>query len=271
MNPPLPKIIFFDIDDTLCDTETGLVCESTFVALRALRERGVRLAIATGRTPAVIPDVVWRLIEACQLDVLVCINGQFVQMQNRVLLRFGLEKSVIEAVAKVLRDKGIAHAFVDENGITTALDTSLSEAALNDLGLPRHFNPQHYLHHEVCQMLAFYPSEQDAQIQAALDTPLTKHLKIVRWHRNGVDILEKEGSKARGIQAVLQNLGLSCTQAAAFGDGNNDKEMFAAVGFSVAMGNAKDELKCLADYVAPDVQKDGIYRALCQLGWIEAA
>jgi hydroxymethylpyrimidine pyrophosphatase-like HAD family hydrolase len=42
------------------------------------------------------------------------------------------------------------------------------------------------------------------------------------------------------------------------GDGHNDLPLFEACGFRVAMGNADEELKKLADYIAPSVEDDGI-------------
>jgi hydroxymethylpyrimidine pyrophosphatase-like HAD family hydrolase len=48
----------------------------------------------------------------------------------------------------------------------------------------------------------------------------------------------------------------------AFGDGNNDAEMFEFVNISVAMGNAKEELKKCATYITDDIDHDGIYNAL---------
>ena len=57
----------------------------------------------------------------------------------------------------------------------------------------------------------------------------------------------------------------------AFGDGLNDLEMMGAAGFGIAMGNAAPELKAAADYVCPRADEDGIWRALIDLGVIQAA
>ena len=55
----------------------------------------------------------------------------------------------------------------------------------------------------------------------------------------------------------------------AIGDGMNDVEMFQAVDVAIAMGNAKEGLKELADYVTTDILEDGIYNAFRHFGLLE--
>lgn len=48
----------------------------------------------------------------------------------------------------------------------------------------------------------------------------------------------------------------------AFGDGGNDIPMLMHVPLSVAMGNAKEDVKSIASYVTDTVENDGIYKAM---------
>ena len=50
-----PRIIFFDIDGTLIDMEKKRITERTLDALRRLQQNGILLAIATGRSPLIVP------------------------------------------------------------------------------------------------------------------------------------------------------------------------------------------------------------------------
>ena len=52
----------------------------------------------------------------------------------------------------------------------------------------------------------------------------------------------------------------------AFGDGGNDMSMLRHAGVGIAMGNAEDKVKAVADYVTDTVDADGIYKALKKLG-----
>ena len=71
-----------------------------------------------------------------------------------------------------------------------------------------------------------------------------------------------------GVAATLERLGIDASEAIAFGDGENDLSMFAAVGTSVAMGNAQDTVKAAATYVTTAVDDDGIYNAAKHFGLV---
>lgn len=260
-----PKIIFFDIDDTLYLNSRQCVPASTRTALLALQRQGITAAIATGRTESVLPEAVRSLIDECGIRCIVSINGQYISLNGRELVSFPMPKAQIERIASTLSRNGTAYAFVSEQGLFTANDSSLSQHALGALRLPYRSDPAAYLHRNTYQMLGFYPESQAGHIQRLLP----ENVKTVRWHRYGVDILDKSGSKARGIQAALNALGLKTEDAAAFGDGMNDMEMLQTVGFGIAVGNAAEALKTVADYVCPPIEADGIKCCLKTLGWID--
>ena len=66
----------------------------------------------------------------------------------------------------------------------------------------------------------------------------------------------------------MEYYGYTIDEAMAFGDGGNDVPIVRDVGGGVAMGNACEELKSVADYVAASVDEDGIERALLHFGLI---
>ena len=92
--------------------------------------------------------------------------------------------------------------------------------------------------------------------------------KIAAWWDRAADIIPAAGGKGRGIRKVLEHFRLDAADAAAFGDGNNDIEMFQAVGTGVAMENASEQLKAEADEVCGHVAEDGIYYYCLERGMI---
>lgn len=260
-----PKIIFFDIDETLWQKDLRRIPDSTQVALKKLRERGIITAIATGRTIAVLPEPIGRLVRDCGMEMLVSINGQYVEYQGKNLVSFPIEPSKMAALKAACQAHSVAYAFVSRTGVWASAAEARLLAATAALNVPFEIDPDYDKNHEVYQMLAFYPAEMDT-VMAPM---IPEGLRPIRWHENGVDFLDAHGSKARGIQAALAALGLEMGDAMAFGDELNDLEMIQAVGFGVAMGNAVQSLKDVADYVAPKIDEDGIYQALKSLKIID--
>lgn len=257
----LPKIIFFDIDDTLYLKDERRIIPSTRIALKMLKEKGIMIAIATGRSMAVFPKEIIELIDEIGIEMIVSINGQYVQFKGKKLIDFAMDRHNLKIIASALDKKHINYAWVSQKRLAAVRQDDFLDAATKTLGLTYEVDPYFYQREEVYQMLAFYESSQDEVVEQILPSSF----KVVRWHDFGVDILDKDGSKARGIGAALKALNLTVNDAMAFGDGLNDMEMLQTVGFGVAMGNAVNELKAVVNYVCAPIEKDGIYRALIDL------
>jgi len=81
----------------------------------------------------------------------------------------------------------------------------------------------------------------------------------------GVDffnILAPEVSKGKALEALASHLGISISAVMAIGDGTNDISLLASAGLAVAMGNAPDEVKAVADYVTLDIDHSGVAAAI---------
>ena len=76
------------------------------------------------------------------------------------------------------------------------------------------------------------------------------------------------GSLNKETEYVLDYFGIDKEDAIAFGDGNNDIEMFEVVGNKIAMGNASDELKEIATDICKTAADDGIYHYCLEKGLI---
>jgi len=81
----------------------------------------------------------------------------------------------------------------------------------------------------------------------------------------GVDflnILAPEVSKGKALEALASHLGVSMSAVMAIGDGTNDISLLSTAGLAVAMGNAYDEVKAVADYVTLDIDHSGVAAAI---------
>ncbi|WP_456467847.1 phosphoglycolate phosphatase [Archaeoglobus sp.] len=82
-------------------------------------------------------------------------------------------------------------------------------------------------------------------------------------------ITDAEVSKGRALLYVAEKLGIDPRGFAVIGDSENDVEMFKVAGFGIAVANADENLKEVADLVTPSPDGDGVVEALQFLGLIE--
>jgi len=75
---------------------------------------------------------------------------------------------------------------------------------------------------------------------------------------NTIYITDKLGTKTHGVRKLTEMLNVDKNEVIGIGDGNNDQTFLLECGLKVAMGNAVSGVKQIADYVAPDVEDDGV-------------
>ncbi|MCQ2008828.1 MAG: Cof-type HAD-IIB family hydrolase [Sporolactobacillus sp.] len=257
-----PKIVFFDIDDTLYDQNKS-VPDSTAEAINNLQEQGIITAIATGRSPFMFRA----LREQLDIHSFVSINGSYVVHNDVPVYTNPLASDVLDALVSQTREIGWSLAFVTEELLKMDGEAdSKARISIESLKLPISFpesDPHFFEHHEIYQGLLFYSENDDARF---LQNAPFNQFRYVRWHQYGVDVIPKLGSKAEGIKQLLNKLNLTPDEACAFGDGNNDVEMLSYVGTGIAMGNAVEKAKKSADLVTTPVHQNGIYNGLKQIG-----
>ena len=77
-----------------------------------------------------------------------------------------------------------------------------------------------------------------------------------------INILAPEVSKGKALEVLASHLGVSMGEVIAIGDGINDISLLSSVGLAIAMGNAPDEVKVVADYITLDVEHGGLAVAI---------
>lgn len=262
---PRPKIVFFDIDDTLYHKDAGVVPPSAQEALAALHAQGILTAIATGRTPGVFPKPVSVILETFGMDVLVTMNGQYCLYRGEVLDAHPLPLADIERLVALCAEKDWAYMQMLPDAMVVSRKDGVVHGALHDIGAYR-VDAEAYRHAPVYQMNVYVDEAGERELHES--GVLGETYQTIRWHPQSVDFLPRAASKARGIAACCARLGIAREEVMAFGDGLNDIEMLEYAGIGVAMGNAKAQAKAAADYVTANVGDDGVYRALQMLGII---
>lgn len=249
------KVIFFDIDGTLLDHDKALP-KTAYEAVLELKNQGYYVAIATGRAAFAFED----LREQLGIETYVSLNGQYVVHEGEVVYKNPLDFEGIKQLETLSAKKRHPLVYLDAAGWQTNVqgDPYVDEA-INSLKIdaPLVYDPEAYKKSDTYQALLFCEANAEKPYEEALDT-----FDFIRWHDYSVDVLPKGGSKALGIKKLMENLQVENENTYAFGDGLNDREMLHMIPNSVAMGNAREEVKTIAKYVTTDVAEDGILNGI---------
>ncbi|MGM8938018.1 HAD family hydrolase [Psychrobacter glaciei] len=254
-----PKIIFFDIDDTL--SRNGIIAEHNKETLEQLAGTGIKLVISTGRSKAILPADILALLEADVLDAIICMNGQYSFDKSGRISHYPLSAEQTDKIVRLCQQSDLIHKFDSATHIAWSGENDRLRE-FNAVTPNSIVDPEYYKSNTVYQCSVFFNNQQEKM----QDVDFAQYdLKLVHWHQIGADILPADASKARGIKDVCKYYAVDASECIAFGDGMNDLEMFDLVGYAVAMGDAKQELIARADFVTGTIEEYGIQAVLDRL------
>lgn len=245
------KIIFFDIDGTLIAMDQDTISEKTLEALKRLQEKGVKLCLATGRGPMLIPH-----FEGVEFDAFLTYNGSYCYDHEGTLYSNCIPSKDIERIIKNADKMGkpVALATKDRMAANGKDQDLIDYYAFGNAEVDVAEDFEDIKKEKVYQVLMGARVEEYQEILKGV-----QGAEITAWWDRAVDIIPVNAGKGAGIEKMLKYYGIDRSQAMAFGDGNNDIEMLKAVGNGIAMANASDDLKAVADEICGDVSEDGIY------------
>ncbi|ETY73590.1 Cof-type HAD-IIB family hydrolase [Lactiplantibacillus fabifermentans] len=253
------KLAVFDIDDTLLARNKQFL-PSTLASIKQLKQQGIHVAIATGRNMAMARKV----ITALDLKDYVLCNGSAAFADQQQVHRHTLSKENVAKLVQAADEQQVDIVLESLDGLHTHTHPSQkTRDVLTTFKAPAlTYDPDFYKNEPVYQAMMFYDESQAASL------PHPDEFSFVRFHDYGVDVIPKVGSKAQGIAKLAANLQVAPENVVAFGDGQNDREMLKSAGVGIAMGNAADNVKAMADLTTTDCDHDGIENGLKMVGWL---
>ncbi|QIW10470.1 Cof-type HAD-IIB family hydrolase [Francisella sp. LA112445] len=259
------KAFFFDIDGTLVHEKKGklFVSDKNIQAIKELRKQGYKTFIATGRTQGFIPETVLDL----PMDGFITANGSVVSIGGKLVYEKLFPQSAIDNVLKFCEKHNHDWLFEGEYAYVNNLESEDLSYFYNNVIVNRDkMITTHNLYNVTIYNALVLGKNVDS---IALQHTLGDSYVIAPHNENGyVDCYLAGHTKADGIDKVVENLSLDEYETYAFGDGNNDLEMFDRVDVAIAMENASDRLKEKANLITKANYHDGVYYGLVKLGLI---
>ena len=255
----------FDLDGTVLRRNLR-ISEQTVDAFRKLRERGMRLVVATGRRFEGAREHAERLGFAGS-DPLICYGGSMVRRMNgETLLHRTLARDLGVEVLEWAAERNLhARVFVDGR-IITSPDTP---AALEHLrrreepGVTTVESPAAWLEEggeePTKLVIVDHPDDVGGWLEEAREA-FRGRLFVTRSLPHYVEIGGLRGTKSEALRFLCGRWGIDPGSVLAFGDADNDIDMLRFAGCGVAVGGMTGEVREAADEVVPDVDEDGVAR-----------
>ena len=274
------RLIFFDIDGTLAYPRQA-PSFATVDAIRQARKNGHRVFISTGRTWDSIPPAVAEI----GFDGGIYSAGGIVMLGNTVLSQHFMNEQVSDTILNLFRSKPVfytletsAGRFHSENGIDILAQTDMRNVSeemqrfstsviLDPVPLPM----SAYQGQPIFKIAYYSPDHtMTSQLTAELDgvAKVVEFDNIPDFPLNMGEISDFSVSKGLAMLDICKHFGKTADACIAFGDSMNDAEILLAAGLGIAMGNAKAQVKEIADIVCDRCENDGIAKALWKLGLI---
>lgn len=255
-NATTVKAVFFDIDGTLVSFKTKTIPDSTTRALAHLREKGIRVFIATGRSINAISH-----IQHLEFDGYITFNGGCcVARDKSVLFKQTLDPQDIQQLLNYTSNQPLNFSLMYEDChfVNEATPEIINMYAYLNLPVPPLVDRNNPDIANILQANILLNPEDELDFMSNI----MPNSIATRWAPHSADINPKGISKKVGIEVFCQHFGFDISETMAFGDGGNDIEMLKHTGIGIAMGNATDDVKAIADYVTDDIDNDGIWNAL---------
>ena len=258
------KVICSDLDGTLLSSKND-VSEFTVSTFQQITNR-IKVILVSARMPKSVVYLQNRL--GIEDHPIICYNGALIQQGGKSLYSETIAGETLMKILEFSNSKGIKMGLYSDNDwYVSETSERVEKEIFNTKALPI-FEPTEVTinrwdlekkgAHKIMLM-----GEEEA-VDRIFPELETKFANEVNSYRSSDTIIEMSPKKTSKLSAITSLLSPNETLAdiLAFGDNYNDIEMIQKVGFGVAVGNARDEVKAVADAVTYPNTEDGVAKFL---------
>ena len=262
------KLLVIDVDGTLVDKDGNISVEDR-EALARVRQLGIQVSLSTGR----VVQACWRIINQLSLDGChIFFDGALVSepSQGKEVYVQPISQEVVRQAVEFAHRHDIylelfssTHYFVEQESWASEIRRSFFGLEPTVMDFTDLWRRERFVK---AQLIASSP--QEAAKAEKFYTHFDGRLRF-SWAKTPafpdldfINVIAPEVSKGKALEALASHLGVSLDEVMAVGDGTNDIPLLASAGLAVAMGDAPDQVKALADYITLDIDHNGLAAAI---------
>ncbi|WP_098415617.1 Cof-type HAD-IIB family hydrolase [Vibrio sp. ES.051] len=260
------KLIALDMDGTLLNSDKA-ISEENKQAIAKARQAGVTVVLASGRPLEGMQDKLDELDIRSDKDFVLYYNGSMVKNvgTNAIIHQQIIDGKAAKLIARKAKELGAyVHAFSQVHGLITNESNPYTdiEAKINGLTVTEmNFEFLEDDHPIIKAMMVAEPSKLK-EVIAALPQELREEFTVVQSAAFFLEFLNPLSNKGIGVSAIAEHLGIKAEEVICMGDAENDHHMLQFAGLGIAMENAMDETKKIADYITASNDDHGVAKAI---------
>lgn len=256
------SLVLADVDGTLVNEEKVLTTRAQG-AIKALHDAGIRFTITSGRPPLGMA----MLFDALQRDTPVAgfNGGLFVEPDLTILAQKTVPAEVARQAIELIREHGLDTWVYSGNDwlITKPGAPHVAREAWTVRFEPKVLPDFDAVLGQVAKIVGVSDDhERVRRCEADAQDMFGRHATANRSQPYYLDITNKDANKGAVVDYLSHRLGVPAEEIATIGDQPNDVLMFKRSGFSIAMGNASDEVKAQAVAVTDSHNDEGFAKAM---------
>lgn len=266
------KAICTDIDGTLLDSRRAL-SPRTISAFRSL-DKNIPVILASSRMPGAMRHLQEEL--GILHHPMICFNGGYVLLFSEGAATPAVIDSVQIPVSTCAEIVKMAHGtdihislYTEDNWYTPQFDKwaekeeRVTKVSPNIGALNAVLGEWHTADTGAHKVMCMGPEQEITEMADALDKKFGNEIYIYRSKTTYLELASRTISKATALELILRNnYAISMDEVMAFGDNYNDIEMLQAVGKGIAVGNAREEVKAVANEITLNSTEDGVAVAI---------
>jgi len=250
------KMIVTDLDNTLLRSDKTISAYTKSVFAR-LRERGIKIVFATARPKRTINH----FMDDIPADAVIVHNGAVIYSAEKLIGHYGIaadiRDNILTAISRDYPNLRLSVEIDDELYSNFDVSSVWNDVQAVQTDLTNPFN----LPNKPADKIIIEISSMEDIESFKKYIPANLYIEMCDG-RLGL-IMSRNATKYKATEIVAEHFGISVDETCAFGDDYNDIPMIKGCGIGVAVENALDEVKTVADYICDISDNDGVAK------WIE--